>query len=65
MDVSFSRLASPRKGGALTRGRGSPEAAVPICKFKVMIDGHMIEADLNTNERLGACRSALAVPTIH
>lgn len=26
---------------------------MPICKFKVMIDGHMIEADLNTNERLG------------
>lgn len=33
---------------------GSPDAAVPICKFKVMIDGHLIEADLNTNERLGS-----------
>ncbi|BGP19664.1 hypothetical protein JCM10213v2_007760 [Rhodosporidiobolus nylandii] len=36
-----------------------PDAAVPICKFKVMIDGHLIEADLNTNERLGVFNSRL------
>lgn len=30
---------------------------MPICKFKVLIDGHVIEADLNTNERLGAFSS--------
>lgn len=26
---------------------------MPICKFKVEMDGHEIEVDLNTNERLG------------
>ena len=31
----------------------SPDAAVPICKFEVEIDGQIIQADLNTNERLG------------
>jgi len=31
----------------------SPDAAVPICKFEVQIDGQTIQADLNTNERLG------------
>ncbi|GAA5895422.1 hypothetical protein JCM6882_006246 [Rhodosporidiobolus microsporus] len=39
--------------------RAIPDAAVPICKFKVMIDGHMIEADLNTNEQLGLFNSRL------
>ncbi|GAA5944010.1 uncharacterized protein JCM15063_006142 [Sporobolomyces koalae] len=36
-----------------------PDAAVPICKFEVQIDGHTIQADLNTNERLGVYNSRL------
>ncbi|GAA6060456.1 hypothetical protein JCM10212_000884 [Sporobolomyces blumeae] len=36
-----------------------PDAAVPICKFEVEIDGHTIQADLNTNERLGLYNSRL------
>ncbi|GAA5899744.1 uncharacterized protein JCM6883_005975 [Sporobolomyces salmoneus] len=36
-----------------------PDAAVPICKFEVEIDGQMIQADLNTNERLGVYNSRL------
>ncbi|GAA5880903.1 hypothetical protein JCM16303_005168 [Sporobolomyces ruberrimus] len=36
-----------------------PDAAVPICKFEVEIDGQTIQADLNTNERLGVYNSRL------
>ncbi|GAA6009069.1 hypothetical protein JCM11491_005735 [Sporobolomyces phaffii] len=36
-----------------------PDAAVPICKFEVQIDGQTIQADLNTNERLGVYNSRL------
>ncbi|GAA5870330.1 hypothetical protein JCM8547_006605 [Rhodosporidiobolus lusitaniae] len=36
-----------------------PDAAVPIVKFKVELDGFLIEADLNTNERLGVFNSRL------
>ncbi|GAA5953423.1 hypothetical protein JCM21900_005659 [Sporobolomyces salmonicolor] len=34
-------------------------ASVPICKFEVKIDGQLIQADLNTNERLGLFNSRL------
>ncbi|GAA5911983.1 hypothetical protein JCM5296_004030 [Sporobolomyces johnsonii] len=34
-------------------------ATVPICKFEVRIDGQLIQADLNTNERLGLFNSRL------
>lgn len=30
-----------------------PFAGVPIVKFEARVDGHLIQADINTNERLG------------
>ncbi|GAA6042429.1 hypothetical protein JCM8097_008448 [Rhodosporidiobolus ruineniae] len=43
----------------LSNVRSIPDASVPICKFSVEIDGHAIEVDLNTNERLGVFNSRL------
>ncbi|GAA5863043.1 hypothetical protein JCM3774_001402 [Rhodotorula dairenensis] len=56
---NMRRIGRSLQQANLTDVRWIPEAAVPICKFKVMIDGHLIEADLNTNERLGVFNSRL------
>ncbi|BGP43061.1 hypothetical protein JCM10449v2_007076 [Rhodotorula kratochvilovae] len=53
------RLGASLKRANLTDVTSIADAAVPICKFKVLIDGHVIEADLNTNERLGVFNSRL------
>ncbi|GAA6049150.1 hypothetical protein JCM3770_003279 [Rhodotorula araucariae] len=53
------RIGASLKRANLTDVTSIADAAVPICKFKVLIDGHVIEADLNTNERLGVFNSRL------
>lgn len=36
-----------------------PFSNVPICKFEATVDGELIQADLNTNERFGVINSRL------
>ncbi|GAA5855407.1 hypothetical protein JCM9279_006472 [Rhodotorula babjevae] len=56
---NMHRIAASLRRANLTDVTSIADAAVPICKFKVLIDGHVIEADLNTNERLGVFNSRL------
>ncbi|GAA6023145.1 hypothetical protein JCM10207_005741 [Rhodosporidiobolus poonsookiae] len=56
---NMRRLGRSLERANLTSVQAIADAAVPIVKFKVMIDGHIIEADLNTNERLGVFNSRL------
>ncbi|TNY18872.1 Proteophosphoglycan 5 [Rhodotorula diobovata] len=56
---NMHRLAASLRRANLTDVTSIADAAVPICKFKVLIDGHVIEADINTNERLGVYNSRL------
>ncbi|GJN93279.1 hypothetical protein Rhopal_006326-T1 [Rhodotorula paludigena] len=56
---NMRRLGDSLKRANLNDVTSISGAAVPICKFKVRVDGHLIEADLNTNERLGVFNSRL------
>ncbi|CDR35619.1 hypothetical protein NBRC10512_006491 [Rhodotorula toruloides] len=56
---NMRRIAKSLERANLSDVRAIAGAAVPICKFKVEMDGHEIEVDLNTNERLGVYNSRL------
>ncbi|BGP27196.1 PAP/25A associated domain family [Rhodotorula toruloides] len=56
---NMRRVARSLERANLSDVRAIAGAAVPICKFKVEMDGHQIEVDLNTNERLGVYNSRL------
>lgn len=53
------RLAQRLQRLGLDRVQPIPFSNVPICKFEVTVDGELIQADLNTNERFGVINSRL------